>query len=48
LLIKIVAGDEKQGGEDMKKESKKRGYRKGYSNYLYLLAGKRLPSETET
>ncbi len=32
----------------MKKESKKRGYRKGYSNYLYLLAGKRLPSETET
>ena len=48
LLIKIVAGDEKQGGEDMKKESKKRSYRKGHSNYLYLLAGKRLLSETET
>ena len=25
----------------MKKKTKKRGYRKGYSNYLYLLAGKR-------
>ena len=32
----------------MKKETKKRGYRKGHYNYLYLLAGKRLPSETET
>ncbi len=32
----------------MKKESKKRGYRKAYSKYLYLLSGKRLPSETET
>ncbi len=32
----------------MKKETKKRGYRKGHSKYLYLLAGKRLPSETET
>ena len=32
----------------MKKETKKRGYRKGYSKYLYLLAGKRVLSETET
>ena len=32
----------------MKKESKKRGYRKGYYNYLNLLSGKSLPSETET
>ena len=32
----------------MKKETKKRGYRKRYSKYLYLLAGKRAPSETET
>ena len=32
----------------MKKKTKKRGYRKGYSNYLYLLVEKRLLSETET
>jgi len=32
----------------MKKETKKTGYRKGHYKYLYLLAGKRLPSETET
>ena len=32
----------------MKKETKKRGYRKGYYKYLYLLAGNRVPSESET
>ena len=32
----------------MKKETKKRGYRKGHSNHLYLLVEKRLRSETET
>ena len=32
----------------MKKETKNRGYRKGYSKYLYLLAGNRVTSETET
>ena len=32
----------------MKKETKKRGYRKGYYKYLYLLVENRVPSETET
>ena len=48
LLIKIVVEDGKYGGEEMKIRMKKRGYRKCYSNYPYLLVKNKVLSEPET